>query len=172
MFSTPETRWRALQTRDPLSASAFIYGVTTTGIFCRPTCPARLARRANVFFFDAAVSAATAGFRPCRRCRPAAAAGDEVGDAGKHAEEGVRRACEVLREAGGKGVRLEVLASGAGLSKRYFHGVFKRVVGVTPAGYAARVRMEKREAERSGTLLGRGHAETQLLGKARQIFLC
>lgn len=143
-FNTPDSRWRALQTRDPLAATSFIYAVTSTGIYCRPTCPARLARRANVRFFDTAAHAARAGFRPCRRCRPADA--DAPSTWGRHAEL-VGRACAEM-EARGGAVDLRGLARGAGLSPRYFHGVFKGVVGVTPGVYAERVRTAKGVGER------------------------
>ncbi|PYI27464.1 hypothetical protein BP00DRAFT_463657 [Aspergillus indologenus CBS 114.80] len=68
--STPQARWRALTHRAPSSHHAFIYGVKSTKIYCRPTCAARRARRANVEFFDTAAQARAAGFRPCKRCRP------------------------------------------------------------------------------------------------------
>lgn len=75
------TRWRAVTGADPCADGRFVYAVRTTGVYCRPTCPARRPRRANVRFFDTAAAAERAGFRPCKRCRPAetaAAAGDIV----------------------------------------------------------------------------------------------
>lgn len=69
-YSTPSLRWSALTTRDPSSANAFIYGVRSTGCYCLPTCPARLARRANVVFFDDTAQAERAGYRACKRCKP------------------------------------------------------------------------------------------------------
>lgn len=151
MFNTPESRWRALQTRNPNSASAFIYGVTTTRIFCRPTCPARLARRANVVFFDTASEAAASGLRACKRCKPTQ---DDFAPAQRRHEAEVTRACETLREAGGR-VSLEALASGAGMSPRYFHGVFKRFVGVTPGVFAAQLRAQTgRKEQGAASLLG------------------
>ncbi|SPO02022.1 uncharacterized protein DNG_04695 [Cephalotrichum gorgonifer] len=129
MFTNPERRWQALRTRDPRSASAFTYAVTTTRIYCRPTCPARLARRANVVFFDTAPEAAAAGFRACKRCKPAQSP-DAASARGRH-EDIVRRACEAMHATGGRAT-LRTIAGDAGLSPRYFHGVFKKVVGVTP----------------------------------------
>lgn len=179
MFDTPEARWQALQTRNPRSASAFIYGVTTTGIFCRPTCPARLARRANVVFFDTVSEAAASGLRACKRCKPAHS---DFAPARSRHEAEARRACEVLRAANGR-VGLVSLASSSGMSPRYFHGVFKRVVGVTPGTYAARLRMgidNDREAaaslleetERANPFSGLGDAQTGLLGKLVLVFVC
>lgn len=69
-FNNPHTRWRALTARDPAAHASFVYAVLSTRIYCRPTCPARLARRANIVFYDAAAQAAQAGFRACKRCRP------------------------------------------------------------------------------------------------------
>ncbi|KAK0609049.1 Bifunctional transcriptional activator/DNA repair enzyme Ada [Lasiodiplodia hormozganensis] len=69
-FNNPHTRWRALTARDPAAHASFVYAVLSTRIYCRPTCPARLARRANIVFYDAAAQAAAAGFRACKRCRP------------------------------------------------------------------------------------------------------
>ncbi|KAI0594243.1 hypothetical protein F4775DRAFT_574430 [Biscogniauxia sp. FL1348] len=128
--STDHARWQALCHRSPSAHSAFVYGVTTTRIFCRPTCPARLARRANIVFFNAAADAARAGFRACKRCKPEASA-PTLGD--QHAEV-VRQACQLMRE----GTTPGDVARQVGLSYRYFHGVFKQAVGLTPAQYARR----------------------------------
>ncbi|KEZ45520.1 hypothetical protein SAPIO_CDS1845 [Scedosporium apiospermum] len=171
-FATENDRWNALQKREPGAALAFIYGVTTTRIFCRPTCPARLARRANVVFFDTVSDALSAGFRACKRCKP-----EEVFR--RAHEEAVKRACEALRAANGKTITLETLAGEAGLSSRYFHGVFKKIVGVTPREYAAQLRIEKEhnqgEDERTGesnyqsqTLLGE-NAEFEVLAPETRI---
>ncbi|EMD66997.1 hypothetical protein COCSADRAFT_178776 [Bipolaris sorokiniana ND90Pr] len=69
-YTTPTSRYHALTTRDPLSSNAFIYAVKTTNIYCRPTCPARLARRANITFYSTWREAEAAGFRACKRCKP------------------------------------------------------------------------------------------------------
>ena len=67
---TEESRWRAVVRRDASAAGQFVIGVKTTGIFCRPGCPARTPRRENVAFFADNGVAAAAGFRPCKRCKP------------------------------------------------------------------------------------------------------
>jgi AraC family transcriptional regulator of adaptative response/methylated-DNA-[protein]-cysteine methyltransferase len=72
---SPGVMWRALLDRDAAFDGAFLIGVRTTGIFCRPTCPARKPRRENVEFFPSVQQALLAGYRPCRRCRPMDAAG-------------------------------------------------------------------------------------------------
>ncbi|KAL2444399.1 hypothetical protein ABEF95_016528 [Exophiala dermatitidis] len=69
-YETPTSRWKALTVRDHLASHAFVYAVLTTKIYCRPDCKARLARRANVVFYDTAKEAEKAGFRACKRCKP------------------------------------------------------------------------------------------------------
>ncbi|KAG9596227.1 hypothetical protein KCU77_g5192, partial [Aureobasidium melanogenum] len=66
-FETPSSRWQALVTRNPAANGTFVYCVLTTHIYCRPTCPARLARRANVEFFSTSSEAEAAGYRACKR---------------------------------------------------------------------------------------------------------
>jgi len=67
-------RWRALQARDNREDGRFVYGVTSTGVYCRPSCPSRRPQRANVVFYRTAAAAERAGLRACKRCRPASAA--------------------------------------------------------------------------------------------------
>ncbi len=67
---TSETRWNKVLNRDAKADGQFVFAVVTTGIYCRPSCPARHAKRQNVRFFDTAEQAEQAGFRPCLRCRP------------------------------------------------------------------------------------------------------
>jgi AraC family transcriptional regulator of adaptative response/methylated-DNA-[protein]-cysteine methyltransferase len=69
-FNNDESRWAAVLTRDPAADGHFWYGVRTTGVFCRPSCPSRQAKRENVSFFTTQDAARSRGFRPCKRCRP------------------------------------------------------------------------------------------------------
>lgn len=132
------TRWRAIQNRDKSFHSTFIYAVLTTRIFCRPTCPARLARRANVVFFDSATEATKAGFRPCKRCKPTRQDLDfDIHGVART----VNRACEFIKARGGH-VLIGEVADHVGISVRHMYGVFKRVVGCSPAAYASHMRME------------------------------
>src|SRR5437588_8655072 len=80
-YNTNEQRWLAVQRREPAADGQFVYSVATTGVYCRPTCPSRLALRENVAFHYTCADAARAGFRPCQRCRPAGAS-----QRGRHAE--------------------------------------------------------------------------------------
>ncbi|KAJ9657343.1 hypothetical protein H2198_004354 [Neophaeococcomyces mojaviensis] len=130
MYGSEESRWRAVQTRDRLADSTFVYAVTTTRIFCRPICPARLARRANVKFFDTAAAALTANFRACKRCKPDHAAGPDP------SKRLVDAACVQIHNAQGQ-LTLAELAKRIGVSSRYLHGVFSSAMGCTPAVYAA-----------------------------------
>ena len=122
--------WSAVERRDRTADGTFVYSVRTTGVYCRPSCAARLPRRDNVAFHKTCTDAERAGFRPCKRCRPNASTLAEV-----HAGA-VARACRLIEEAE-EAPSLEALARAAGMSRFYFHRVFKAVTGVTPKAYAA-----------------------------------
>ena len=79
-FLTDDARYDAIRRRDPALDGAFVFAVRTTGVYCRPNCPARLARRGNVEFHPTPAAAQAAGFRPCLRCQP-----DGEGIAARHA---------------------------------------------------------------------------------------
>ncbi len=133
-----DTRWAAVVGRDP--EAGFYYSVRTTGVYCRPACAARLARRENVAFHATPAEAEAAGFRPCKRCKPT-----QAPQAERYAET-VAAACRAI-EAAETPPSLDALAQAAGLSPHHFHRVFKSVAGVTPGAYAkahraARVREE------------------------------
>ncbi|KAI1422562.1 metal binding domain of Ada-domain-containing protein [Xylaria sp. FL1777] len=136
--STDETRWRLILTHTP--TSSFLYGVLSTGIFCRTSCPSRRPRRANVRFFDSAPSAVAAGFRACRRCRPESTDASHESPRAS-AQKQVEIACEYLRQHKGEAQLLQVAAH-VGLSPRYLHGLFKQILGTTPGAYAATIRQE------------------------------
>jgi len=126
-------KWAAVAARDRAMNGQFVYAVTTTGVYCRPGCAARRARRENVRFFDAPDEAERAGFRPCKRCRPDRGAGDE-GLAAK-----IAAACRKI-ETSESEPTLASLARGAGLSPHHFHRLFKSATGVTPKAYALTLR--------------------------------
>jgi methylphosphotriester-DNA--protein-cysteine methyltransferase len=136
-FSDDASRWRALETRDANADGCFIYAVTSTRIYCRPTCKARLARRANVVFYETGQHAQDAGFRTCKRCKP-----DVAGLMPEEAATRKIRAylCQHQRQgqpamSTGSLVSLKKMAEDAGLSKWHFHRVFKRCTGLTPTEY-------------------------------------
>jgi AraC family transcriptional regulator of adaptative response/methylated-DNA-[protein]-cysteine methyltransferase len=128
-YATDATRWAAVQSRDPAADGAFYYSVRTTGVYCRPSCAARLARRENVAFHASPAAAEKAGFRPCKRCRP-----NEPGLAERQAAA-VAKACRLIEQAE-EMPSLAVLAKAAGMSRFHFHRVFRAVTGVTPKAYA------------------------------------
>jgi AraC family transcriptional regulator, regulatory protein of adaptative response / methylated-DNA-[protein]-cysteine methyltransferase len=128
--TTADPRWAQVVAREPAADGQFVYSVRTTGVYCRPSCPSRLARPENVRFHDTVAAAETAGFRACKRCRPnqplAASAHGAI----------VATACRRI-EVQDKAPTLSALASVAGMSEFHFHRVFKRLTGLTPRQYAA-----------------------------------
>jgi AraC family transcriptional regulator of adaptative response/methylated-DNA-[protein]-cysteine methyltransferase len=132
---TDRERWEAVCARDARADGTFVFAVRTTGVFCRPQCAARRPLRENVEFFAAVDEARAAGYRPCKRCRPA----------GRSPEDElvtlVDRACRTL-EVSEMVPPLAALAAAAGKSPFYFQRTFKRIVGVTPREYAAAKRAE------------------------------
>jgi AraC family transcriptional regulator of adaptative response/methylated-DNA-[protein]-cysteine methyltransferase len=135
-FSNDDERWAAVVRRDRRADGIFYYSVLTTGVYCRPGCPARLARRENVGFHASCEEAEQAGFRACKRCRP-----NEPGLAQQHATA-VAKACRLIEEAE-EMLSLNVLAHAVGMSRFHFHRVFKTVTGVTPKAYAAAYRARR-----------------------------
>lgn len=146
-FATDEERWKAVAERDPAAENQFVYSVKTTGVYCRPTCKARLARRENVVFFRTPEEAEREGFRACKRCKPKEAAAPD-----EHAAM-VAQACQRMDEAKTP-VALRALAESAGMSPYHFHRVFKKMTGLTPKAYAAAVRAERvrKELPRQSTV--------------------
>ena len=144
-FLNDEARWEAIRRRDPAADGAFYFSVRTTGVYCRPTCPARQARRENVAFHLTCVDAERAGFRPCKRCRPNEAPLTERRAAA------IAKACALIDQAE-EMPSLDALAAAAGLSRYHFHRVFKTITGVTPKAYAdaRRAQRVRQELAQSG----------------------
>ena len=126
---TDDDRYAAVSRRDSAFDGQFFYGVQTTGVYCRPSCAARLALRRNVSFHSSCEAAERAGFRACKRCRP-----NEPSQSDRHAEI-VRRACRLIDQAE-EIPPLGEIARGIGVSPFHFHRIFKQMTGVTPKGYA------------------------------------
>lgn len=142
-YTTESQRWRALATRDPNANGHFFYSVKSTQIYCRPTCPARLARRANISFQKTIAEAEALGFRACKRCKPNVENEDPQ-------DKAVAKAMGFIEEAARKGeaknLKLHDLAKKVGLTPRYFHKIFKDKTGTTPREYTNIV-----AAQHSGT---------------------
>ncbi|MDQ2890522.1 MAG: bifunctional DNA-binding transcriptional regulator/O6-methylguanine-DNA methyltransferase Ada, partial [Gemmatimonadota bacterium] len=148
--STDDARWAAVTQRDATADGTFYYSVRTTGVYCRPSCGSRLARRENVRFHTTRVDAERGGFRPCKRCRP-----NERSLAEQHGVV-VASACRSIERAE-RAPTLEALASAANMSRFHFHRVFRAITGVTPKAYstacrARRVREELSQVPRTGTV--------------------
>jgi AraC family transcriptional regulator of adaptative response/methylated-DNA-[protein]-cysteine methyltransferase len=152
-FGAAEDRWHAVERRDRSADGAFVYAVRTTGVYCRPGCASRLARRENVEFYSTPAAAERAGFRACRRCRP-----DAKVPAAAHARA-VANACRLIdREESMPDVG--ALAAAVGLSPSHFHRVFKSVTGITPRAYASARRAERvrKALPRSATITSAIHS--------------
>lgn len=131
-----DTRWASVVVRDPQADGTFYYSVTTTGVYCRPSCAARLARPEHVRFHATCRDAEQAGFRPCKRCKP-----NQVSPVAQQAA----RIAEVCRfiESSETAPRLDQLAHHAGLSASRFHRLFKAITGLTPKQYAVAHRAQR-----------------------------
>jgi AraC family transcriptional regulator of adaptative response/methylated-DNA-[protein]-cysteine methyltransferase len=131
-----DPRWRAILARDARHDGRFVFGVRSTGIYCRPSCPARKPGRGQVIFFAAPGEAERAGFRACLRCRPRDGARPHP-----HAEL-VRRVCRYIEEhADLERVTLDALAREAGRSPYHVQRTFRRVMGISPRQYADAFRL-------------------------------
>lgn len=141
-YRTDDARWAAVVAHERDADGAFFYAVSTTGVFCRPSCGSRLPRRENVTFFDTPEAARQAGFRDCKRCRPGGLPRDEAI---------VARACAVLDADPGRRITLGQLSDAVHVSPFHLQRVFKRLVGVSPHQYqAARRGATLRRALESG----------------------
>jgi AraC family transcriptional regulator, regulatory protein of adaptative response / methylated-DNA-[protein]-cysteine methyltransferase len=146
-FASDEDRWAAVLRRERRADDVFFYSVQTTGVYCRPSCPSRHARREHVQFHSTVAAAERAGFRACKRCRP-----NEPTLAQQHSAT-VAKACRMIETAEDM-PSLDALAQVAGVSRFHFHRVFKSITGVTPKAYAIQYRARRvREAlARSNTV--------------------
>jgi AraC family transcriptional regulator of adaptative response/methylated-DNA-[protein]-cysteine methyltransferase len=121
-----DAAWAAFAARDRAHDGRFVVAVATTGIYCKPSCPARHPQRRHVRFYRDPAEARAAGFRACLRCKP-----DEVG----RDRVAVARAVALI-EAAEEAIPLDELAARVGYAPHHFHRLFKRATGVTPAAYA------------------------------------
>jgi AraC family transcriptional regulator of adaptative response/methylated-DNA-[protein]-cysteine methyltransferase len=134
--------WESVLHRDSSADDRLRYGVTTTGIYCRPSCPSRRPKRDNVAFFSSSEAAERAGFRACRRCRPNRA---------KSTHPAVERARDYIdnhiADLGDERITLELLGEQSGLSPYHLQRKFKELLGVSPAQY-----IRARKSERLAAL--------------------
>ena len=134
--------WESILHRDASADERLLYGVTTTGVYCRPSCPSRRPKRDNVAFFSSVEAAERAGFRACRRCRPNHA---------KRPDNAVERAREYIdshiSDLADERITLQVLGETVGLSPYHLQRKFKDSVGLTPAQYVRARKSERLKGE-------------------------
>ena len=135
---TPRKCWLAVLNRDVTFDGRFVYAVRSTGIYCRPTCPSRRPGRSQVLFFAAPVEAEHAGFRPCRRCEPAARNAPQA--------KLVREVCRYLETNSSEHVPLRALSRRFTISASHLHRVFKRALGISISDYEKACRMKSFKA--------------------------
>jgi len=131
-----DPRWARIAARDKTADGHFWYSVATTGVYCRPSCPSRMAGPQNVQLHDTLESAKATGFRPCKRCNP-----DGLSIEAENTAL-VAKACRIIEESE-EAPSLEQLAGAVGRSASYFHRMFKAATGLTPKDYAAAHRAKK-----------------------------
>jgi AraC family transcriptional regulator of adaptative response/methylated-DNA-[protein]-cysteine methyltransferase len=137
-----EARWNALSARDSSQDGRFVFAVSSTGVYCRPSCPARRPRRENVRFFLRPEQAEEAGYRACLRCRPKSA--------GAHGQpDSVKAICRFIEQHLDEPVTLERLGKEFRQSPFHLQRRFKAVLGITPREYAdsCRLRTLKRSLQ-------------------------
>jgi AraC family transcriptional regulator of adaptative response/methylated-DNA-[protein]-cysteine methyltransferase len=144
LATNEEELWQAVVSRDARLDGEFVFAVSSTGIYCRPSCPSRRPGRERVRFFELPEIAEREGFRACLRCRPRDTA------ANQQKVDVVRRACELLSQAD-ETVNLNELSRQLGVSSFHLQRTFKKVVGITPRQYAEACRTNKfKEKVRDG----------------------
>lgn len=124
----------AVEQRDGALDGVFVFAVKTTGIYCRPSCPARTPNRPNIEFYPTPDDAQAAGYRACKRCLP---------DQRDPQLDLVERVVELLQQPDSNSLRLNDLAQRVHVSPSHLHRTFKRVMGITPKQYADSVRRER-----------------------------
>ncbi len=135
--ASDDQRWSAVLERDARADGSFVYAVSSTGIFCRPTCPSRRPRRERVTFFDTAAAAERAGYRACKRCRPASLT------AQPQASAAIQRVARHLAAHADETIPLGTLARLAGLSASHLQRQFTRALGLSPRDYQAACRADR-----------------------------
>jgi AraC family transcriptional regulator of adaptative response/methylated-DNA-[protein]-cysteine methyltransferase len=133
MTAHNKKRWQAVQQRDPTADGQFVFAVCSTGIYCRPSCPARRPAPRQAVFFPTCDAAEQSGFRPCRRCHPR--------EPSAHAAI-VARACRFIEANREEQINLAALAAEVRMSSFHLQKIFKRSLGVSPREYADACRFQ------------------------------
>jgi len=142
-----DPRWADVVARNPGADGTFVYAVRTTGVYCRPSCGARIAKPENVEFYLTPSDAEQAGYRPCKRCTP-----DKPSSAGRNTLL-VAELCRQIEQAD-RIPSLNELARQAGMSPHHLHRIFKAATGLTPREFAVARRSSRvrEELERADTV--------------------
>ena len=143
-------QWQAVMNRDPSQDGKFVFAVSSTGVYCRPSCAARRPRRENVAFFSKPEEAEKSGYRACLRCRPKA-----VGNAQSNV---VKAMCRYIERHLDEPVTLAQLAREFHQSPFHLQRTFKAVLGITPRAYADSCRMDQLKEN-----LRAGHSVTRAM---------
>lgn len=131
-----EWRWQVVQAKDAKFDGAFFTGVRTTGIYCKPSCPAKTPKRENITFFASRTEAENSGFRACRRCKP-----NEENVVNPNVEL-VRNVCDFLKANSDDSISLELLGAKLNVSASHLQRTFKQTLGVSPKEFADREKLE------------------------------
>jgi len=131
---TEDARWQSVLARDGTSDGKFVFAVSSTGVYCRPSCPSKRPKRENVTFFPAPQQAESAGFRECLRCRPRSINGNPRQDL-------IMRVCRYIEQHLDEPVTLSQLGEEFCQSPFHLQRTFKQVLGITPKEYANSCRM-------------------------------
>ena len=132
-----DLQWQAVLAKDSRCDGQFVFAVSSTGIYCRPSCPSRRPRREHVSFFQSPEAAELAGFRACRRCHPR-----ETRVTDPHLQM-VRQVCRIIEANEGEPVTLPALSEQLGVSSFHLQRTFKSIMGITPRRYAETCRVNK-----------------------------
>ncbi|HEY5331799.1 MAG TPA: bifunctional DNA-binding transcriptional regulator/O6-methylguanine-DNA methyltransferase Ada [Acidobacteriaceae bacterium] len=130
--------WQQVLARDASADGQFFYGVKSTGVYCKPSCPSRRPERKNVSFYPTQAAAEAAGFRACLRCEP-----QRVAPKADPQAEAIAKAAAFMTEHAGERTSLDAVAQAAGVGKFAVMRGFKRVLGVTPGEFARAQRKER-----------------------------
>jgi AraC family transcriptional regulator of adaptative response/methylated-DNA-[protein]-cysteine methyltransferase len=155
-----DPRWALLRARDPAADGRFVYAVRTTGVFCRPACPSRLAKPANLAFYDTPAAAQAAGYRPCLRCRPLAV------DAPHPMTARMQALAAFIEAHADEALPLARLGREAGLSPSHTQRAFTAVLGSSPKDFQAAARLRRLKAglrageDVLGATFGAGYGST------------
>lgn len=135
-YASDDERWRAVTARDANADGQFFYSVASTGVYCKPSCAARLPKRDNVAYHESSMAAERAGFRACLRCKP------NEPDLLQSQCETIERVCRLIEQSE-TALNLDELAQHAAMSRFHFQRTFKKIVGITPKQFQQALRQQR-----------------------------